>query len=96
MPQKKTLANSPFNWKAFAFDILAAREAEGKTFSAVQKITGVNVATIHRAEAQYGPVTIDAVISLCNWLCKPIQYYCSPSKPTGNVPNKSKRNDHKK
>jgi hypothetical protein len=67
--------NAPFNSERLAKDILAKREKDGLSFSAIEEATTIPATTIFRAEVGKGGLNVIAVASICNWLGVPVQKY---------------------
>lgn len=77
MSQKKQ--NRKFNYAQLSKDIWAKRSSYSPALglkNAAEK-AGTSAAALYRLESQSGKPDVDTLISVCNWLDKPIQHYCS-------------------
>lgn len=76
--------NSSFKYATLAKDLFQKRSDEDLSLRTVATKTSIALATIHRMEAGAKKLDIETIISICNWLGKPVQYYLTPNKTINN------------
>lgn len=75
----KQQINNPFDYRQFATDIIAKRNADNITLRDLQDKTGVPRSTLFRAESEF-EISMYFTGCLCNWLERPVQYYLTPKR----------------
>jgi transcriptional regulator with XRE-family HTH domain len=82
------MKNGNFDYSKLAQHILDKRNKEGITLRSMAKSAKVTISTCYRAEAVMGGLSVESVISICNWLGVTVQYFITPKSKTNGKSKK--------